>query len=410
MSPRSTPRASDAIGAEIADLRQRLAALEVRAHAHDSPATEFVRRAGDTLGGTLLMPESDVFRVVSPEDGGNRYAIQLDHFDEWVRVNIREGASADMLDLSQKFPGAYRGAFRYRMTSDELEIHGSTVRVPELLVLASDTYRDHLRLERSGAPTIELTTRQSGPSGFEVLANGEVVLRCTDDDDFKVRAGGLRVNGPVALPSLSGAGTVLAVGGLDLDDSGHGISENAGYMTLYTSEGRGSDGVQIRGGPGTGFQNLFFVQSNGVIRVNRNLITSTTAESNMRIFTGDTAQESRVAIVTSSGAAKADVRPVTDDEADRVLAIEPVRFRSKLEGDRPDWSHYGGIAEQIADVDPRLVSWVDDDGTARPQAIQWSNVTALLVAKVKDQQRRLDEQQAAIEALTARLDALESRR
>jgi len=51
--PRATTSPSDALGATIADLKARLARLENIAHQHNTPQSDFVRRAGDTMTGDL---------------------------------------------------------------------------------------------------------------------------------------------------------------------------------------------------------------------------------------------------------------------------------------------------------------------------------------------------------------------
>lgn len=66
---------------------------------------------------------------------------------------------------------------------------------------------------------------------------------------------------------------------------------------------------------------------------------------------------------TSSLAYKRDVEPLEEQYADRVLALEPIWYRSKASNDNPDWSWYGLGAEDVAAIDPRLVHWgyQDDD-------------------------------------------------
>lgn len=58
--PRATTSPSDALGATIADLKARLARLENIAHQHNTPASGFVRRAGDTMTGELILPGDPV--------------------------------------------------------------------------------------------------------------------------------------------------------------------------------------------------------------------------------------------------------------------------------------------------------------------------------------------------------------
>ncbi len=60
---------------------------------------------------------------------------------------------------------------------------------------------------------------------------------------------------------------------------------------------------------------------------------------------------------TSSSVYKRDIEPIQANAGDLVLKMQPVWYRSKCENDNPNWSWYGLIAEDVAELDPRLVSW-----------------------------------------------------
>jgi hypothetical protein len=60
---------------------------------------------------------------------------------------------------------------------------------------------------------------------------------------------------------------------------------------------------------------------------------------------------------TSSGRYKRDVEDIDPAHADAVLQLRPVWYRSKVAHDPQDWSWYGLIAEEVAEIDPRLVHW-----------------------------------------------------
>lgn len=60
---------------------------------------------------------------------------------------------------------------------------------------------------------------------------------------------------------------------------------------------------------------------------------------------------------TSSLRYKDNVEKIEPQRAEAVLTLEPIWFRSKAKADNPDWSFYGYGAEDVAAVDPRLVSW-----------------------------------------------------
>lgn len=100
----------------------------------------------------------------------------------------------------------------------------------------------------------------------------------------------------------------------------------------------------------------------------------------------------RLGYFSSSIDTKREVEPIEVERAVGIIdALAPVWYRSACEVDRPDWSHYGLIAEAVADIDPRLVGF-DDDG--KPMTVAYTSIVVPLVAYVQQ--------------LAARLAALES--
>jgi hypothetical protein len=137
---------------------------------------------------------------------------------------------------------------------------------------------------------------------------------------------------------------------------------------------------------------------------------------------------------TSSIRYKTDVEDLETSYADNIiLNARPVWYRSLCEADNASWSYYGLIAEEVAELDPRLVFWgrptkevisteakpavLDDDGNEiepaqeavytnvedtdaelRPEGVQYDRLTVMLIDVVQRQQK-------TIESLEARLTA-----
>ncbi len=134
---------------------------------------------------------------------------------------------------------------------------------------------------------------------------------------------------------------------------------------------------------------------------------------------------------TSSLRYKTDIEDI--DPARVISAISglrPIWYRSKAEADRKEWSWYGLIAEQVAEVEPRLVHWsyIEDDyetvevhnfverenengevesvvekgterrlkegATLKPDGVQYERLAVLLLAETKSLRARV----AALEA------------
>jgi len=120
---------------------------------------------------------------------------------------------------------------------------------------------------------------------------------------------------------------------------------------------------------------------------------------------------------TSSRRYKSDIEDLEVRYAENVLKLRPVWYRSAIASDRQDWSHYGLIAEEVAEIDPRLVHWGyrDEDWEVAqsksrcevpqmrtgaqlvPDGVAYERLTVLLLSIVKRQHAR-------IEVLSAKLD------
>jgi hypothetical protein len=124
---------------------------------------------------------------------------------------------------------------------------------------------------------------------------------------------------------------------------------------------------------------------------------------------------------TSSRRYKREIEDIDDHYADKVLKLRPVWYRSAISNDRQDWSHYGLIAEEVADIDPRLVHWgyreedwevvqISDGDTSQvqcrlrlgaqllPDGVAYERVTVLLLSIVKRQQALLEALQGGLPA------------
>jgi hypothetical protein len=127
---------------------------------------------------------------------------------------------------------------------------------------------------------------------------------------------------------------------------------------------------------------------------------------------------------TSSRKYKTDIETIEDARADAILNCRPVWYRSKCANDikeegatKSSWGWYGFIAEEVAEIEPRLVDWatkdavLQEDGTFvsverdpadyEAEGVRYNTFVPLLVNLIKRQKEQ-------IEAMEARLSALEA--
>jgi hypothetical protein len=105
---------------------------------------------------------------------------------------------------------------------------------------------------------------------------------------------------------------------------------------------------------------------------------------------------------TSSIKYKTNVETIEDHYSDALLQCHPVWYQSTCEADNPDWGHWGFIAEEVAQIDPRLCFFKEEeDGSLEPEGVQYDRFVPHLLNLIKRQKEQ-------IEAMEARLSALES--
>jgi len=122
---------------------------------------------------------------------------------------------------------------------------------------------------------------------------------------------------------------------------------------------------------------------------------------------------------TSSARYKQDIKPAVIDPAD-VLKVQgrTWRQRTNVEGMDPDGDtkrrFVGFVAEELYEI-PSMRQFVNVDEEGRPDSIETDRLSVALLelakaehARVDQLEQRADEQQSQIDALTARLEALEA--
>ena len=222
----------------------------------------------------------------------------------------------------------------------------------------------------------------SDSSNINVVSDqGDLRLIASGTEGIRVAAGG-----------KVGIGTTSPV---DLFDVGDGTT--AGSFRVHAT--RGGESFRVVG---------------TVVR-SANIVNLTTASAaNVFISTANNSMYRS----TSSAKYKTDIETLEDEYADIVFELRPVWYRSTTGNDPEEYSYYGLIAEEVAQVDPRLVHFgatadcgcvEDEDGhieheqacLTEPEGVFYERLVPHLINVVQRQQTQID-------ALTARIEALEA--
>ena len=179
------------------------------------------------------------------------------------------------------------------------------------------------------------------------------------------------------------------------------IKEGQGAFLVFTNNAT-SDG-DPNTSP-TGMSERLRVDYLGRLIVPAVYSNTTASGSNVHVNSGGLLRRS-----TSSIKYKKDVETLEDNYADAVLGCRPVWYRSTSDGDNPNYGWWGFIAEEVAEIDPRLVHYkttervITDDGLAEfapcdpvPEAVAYERFVPHLL-------NLLQRQKSAIETLEQRL-------
>jgi hypothetical protein len=203
--------------------------------------------------------------------------------------------------------------------------------------------------------------------------------------------------------STSGSSGVLFSDGTDGSNTGYRGSieylHNTEFLTFKTA---GTDKLSVNG------SGQFFC---GGIHSN----TSSSA-ANVFVFS-----DGLLARSTSSIKYKTNVETLEDSYADNILNCRPVWYRSSSSLDNKDWGYWGFIAEEVAEIDPRLVHWKtidlshDENGAKvetpcdpEPEGVQYDRFVPHLLNLIKRQQTAIETLEASNADLLARVTALEA--
>jgi uncharacterized coiled-coil protein SlyX len=230
----------------------------------------------------------------------------------------------------------------------------------------------------------------TGPVGFEQFglctAVGFQALANATGDGFGNSGFGYQ-----ALFSTTTGGHNTAVGDFALyNNTGFGntaIGDTAGY-SLTTGFGNVCIGASVQGTAGatstTWIQNVYASLANGrAVYVNA---------------------DNKIGTLSSSRRYKDEIRPMAK-ASEAILSLRPVSFRYKKDVDPTRLLSFGLIAEEVAEVDPDLVT-PDRDG--KPETVRYEAVNAMLLNEFLKAHRKMEKLEATVARQQQGMEALAS--
>ena len=113
-------------------------------------------------------------------------------------------------------------------------------------------------------------------------------------------------------------------------------------------------------------------------------------------------------VASSSQRYKTNIETVTANEAANVWNLRPVSYHAIKDADKEDAPvYYGFIAEEVAEVDPRLCFWGQDpEGMPQVEGVNYDQVFTLLVAETKQLKAAREKDAIRLAELEAKVEAL----
>jgi hypothetical protein len=117
----------------------------------------------------------------------------------------------------------------------------------------------------------------------------------------------------------------------------------------------------------------------------------TTASAPNAVLNNGSSPANELLRSTSSVRYKTDIADLDADWSRILRGLRPITYRSKAPADNPALRWLGLIAEEVSEVDPRLVHYTrDPDGNEVPDAVQYERLTVLLLKAVQELLGRQD--------------------
>jgi hypothetical protein len=291
--------------------------------------------------------------------------------------------------------------------SDNIAVTGGTATLGALTVSGSDS-GDLVRITQTGSGNALVVEDSANPdsSPLVVDASGNVGIG-TSSPSTK-----LDVNGPTRIRA-SAAPTW---------DTNTRFWSESGFGTRY-------DGYQHRFDVGNSRSEAMRIDTSGTVKIlnasNVNLLelhnsAGTSGFFNLVAFRNNANSADVGSIVRVNDAStnyntssdyrlKENINQITDGIT-RVKELNPSRFNFIVD---PDITVDGFIAHEVSNIVPEAISGekdaVDEEGNIAPQGIDQSKLVPLLTAALQESIALIESQQSQIEALTARIEALEAK-
>lgn len=340
-------------------------------------------------------------------------------------------AAAPILKLTDNnSPGSHNGSIQFRDMDNSL-IARAYMSATDLCL---DATADDLLLQTGSTTRMAITETgdvgigTSTPTATLEVSASTPVLKITDDNSSGLHNGSIqfRDTSNTLISRVYMSGNDLCLDGtaddlvLQTGSTPRMVITELGKVTLGGSNS-GYDMLDVGYSGNLGSFRVYanngvesFRVAGSVVRASNVSNLTTASAANVFINSSDHTMYRS----TSSLKYKTDVETLEDEYADVIFELRPVWYRSTTGNDPDGHSYYGLIAEEVAEVEPRLVHFgpssdcsceEDEEGhieheqscVMEPEGVFYERLVPHLISVVQRQQETIDQ-------LTARIEALEN--
>jgi hypothetical protein len=361
----------------------------------------------DTSGELRITNASPGVRLTESDGTATHSQTVLVRSNDQFLIQTRDSTGTTAISNDYIIPSDASGATDHiwRIANTEklsLDSAGLTVvndlTISDKIIHAGDT-DTAIRFPAANTVTVET----NGLERLRVHSDGNVSIGSTNNTGDELYVNGtIRSNGQIQ--TLLGD-TDTAPGYTWQGDEDTGMFRT-GIDSLGFSAG-GSEVARFNFGGTSGRRQLYFESTAEVWSASSLFLEGVSSVRSETIRDATTASASNVFINSVSGILQrstSSVKYKTEIEDAElsysealVYGSRPVWYRSLSESDPSDYSYWGFIAEEVAEIDPRMVHWGDDG----PEGVQYDRYVVHLVGVIQKQQQRLDALEARIAALEA---------
>jgi len=288
---------------------------------------------------------------------------------------------------------------------------------------------EKLRLNTSGRLLVGTTTSNAAPLTVNgTVGFGDSQFRAVFGDGYldadstntfgagnsEVQIQAHQSNRPAFLSLGGPQGTNEGLGAINFFNSGNTDGKRSRVLILGAQQGSNSDQggmllLYTAADGGSSPTERVKIQKDGSFNVYGVYSATGAASANVVVDSGGQLFRS-----TSSAKYKIDIETIDESYSDALLNCRPVWYRSICSTDNSAHSFWGFIAEEVAEIDPRLVHWkttevtYDEKSSAvetpcdpEPEGVAYDRFVPHLLNLIKRQKEQ-------IEAMEARLSALEA--